>query len=155
MLGTDPAKIASDAGIVFIGRVRTPWSERGDCPRNLREARERGGETSLLLDGPYRPGLDGLEPGRTVIVLYWLDRARRDLIVQKPRYRETATGVFNLRSPVRPNSIGIAITEIRAVDMAAGRVETGTLDCIDGTPLIDIKPWFESTDLPPGFTKAE
>ena len=74
-LGTDPAKAVADAGIVFIGRVRTPWRERGDCPRNLREARERGGETSLLLDGPYRPGLDGLEPGRTVIVLYWLDRA--------------------------------------------------------------------------------
>jgi tRNA-Thr(GGU) m(6)t(6)A37 methyltransferase TsaA len=147
-LGFDPAERAS-AGVVFIGRLRTRWGP-GDCPKNLRAAREAGGAGRIEIDAPWRPGLAGLAPGMALVVLYWLGGARRDLIVQAPRHRESPTGVFALRSPVRPNPIGMAVVRCTGLDAAAGVVEVDALDAFDGTPLIDLKPWIASVDLPPG-----
>ncbi len=147
-LAFDPADRA-DAGVTFIGRVRSPWAERSDCPKNLREARERGGGGWVELDAAYWPGLEGLEAGRVIVLLYWMDRAARNLIVQAPRHRDTPTGVFALRSPARPNPVALAAVRLLAVDAAAGRLEIDAIDCLDGTPLVDIKPWIESVDIPP------
>jgi len=146
-LGFDPGA-DPDAGIRFIGRLRTPWS-RGDCPRNLRQARERGGSFQVELDEPYRAGLTGLEPGRQVILLYWMNGARRDLIVQTPGHSDGPRGTFALRSPVRPNPVSLAAVTLLSVDQQAGLLEVDALDCFDGTPLVDIKPWLETVDIPP------
>lgn len=148
-LGFDPGA-APDAGIRFIGRLRTPWS-RGDCPRNLARARERGGRFRVELDAPYRAGLAGIEAGARVILLYWMNGARRDLIVQTPGHGNGPRGTFALRSPVRPNPVSLGAVRVLALDREAGVLEVDALDCFDGTPLVDIKPWLETVDVPPAI----
>jgi len=145
----DPAETAADGRIVFIGRIRSPWTSRRDCPHNLREARERGGGGSVEIDPPWRPGLAGLANHAGAVLLYWLHDSRRDLIVQAPRHVDQPRGVFALRSPVRPNPIGLAAVRILSVDPDAGRIAIDAIDCLDGTPLIDVKPWIASVDAPP------
>jgi tRNA (adenine37-N6)-methyltransferase len=145
-LDFDPALSAKDAGLVFIGRVASPWTRREDCPKNMAAARSLGAPAAIEIDAPYRPGLDGLERFSHVAILTWLDAAPRDLIVQKPRHAETARGTFALRSPVRPNPIGLHIARLLGVNVASGRLEIEGIDVIDGTPVVDLKPYFASTD---------
>lgn len=154
-LDFDPADTAADASLVFIGRASTPWDVRDACPKNIRQARERGHAATLLIDEPWRPGLHRLAAGQTIIVLMWMDQARRDLIVQAPRHRDEPAGVFSLRSPVRPNPIGMSVVTIIEIDRENGRIVVDALDCLDGTPLLDLKPWIESVDLPRGAIGAE
>ncbi|MCO5158039.1 MAG: tRNA (N6-threonylcarbamoyladenosine(37)-N6)-methyltransferase TrmO [Aquamicrobium sp.] len=145
----DPAARARDAGLVFIGRVRSPWTSRADCPRNVAAARDKGRAAKVEIAADYRAGLSGLEGATHVIVLTWLDRSRRDLIVQKPRHAPLARGTFALRSPVRPNPIGLHIVGLAGVDIAAGILHLDAIDVIDGTPVLDIKPYFPGTDAVP------
>ncbi|RYI33237.1 MAG: tRNA (N6-threonylcarbamoyladenosine(37)-N6)-methyltransferase TrmO [Acetobacteraceae bacterium] len=146
-LGFDPARIADDAHLRFIGRLRSPWS-RGNCPKNLIEAREAGGDFRAEIDLPFRPGLKGLAAGMPVILLYWTGLARRDMIVLHPAHRQTPTGVFALRAPSRPNPIAVAVVRLLAVDEGSGALVFDALDAFDGTPLLDIKPWLPSVDVP-------
>jgi tRNA-Thr(GGU) m(6)t(6)A37 methyltransferase TsaA len=146
-LAFDPGQ-AADAGVAFIGTIETAFGPN-DCPKNLREARETGGRAVLWLDPPYRAGLDGLAAGDPVIALYWMAGARRDLIRQLPRHRNAPAGVFALRSPARPNPIALGVTRIRHIDAGRGLVEVDALDCWNGTPLIDLKPYLDTVDLPP------
>lgn len=148
---SDPATMPADAHLVFIGHAETPWSERADCPKNLREARMRGGVCRIRIDGPWRPGLHDLRAGDVVVVLLWMDRARRDLIVQAPRHSPDTKGAFSLRSPVRPNPIGLDIVRITAINAEDGSILVDALDCLDGTPVLDIKPWIEGVDIPPAM----
>jgi tRNA-Thr(GGU) m(6)t(6)A37 methyltransferase TsaA len=145
----DPAARATDAGLIFIGRIRSPWTRREDCPKNLCEAREHGAPATVEIDPPWREGLLGLDGVNHVILLYWMDRARRDLIVQRPRNTTVPTGVFALRSPVRPNPIGLGVVKLLRIDRAAGQLKVDGIDCLDGTPLVDIKPYYASTDAVP------
>jgi len=145
-LPNDPADFADDAKVVFIGKVRTEWTSRKDCPKNLVQAKERGKGAHIELDELWRQGLIGLEKSTHAIVLYWMHEAQRNLIVQCPRHKNNPTGVFALRSPARPNPIALAIVEIKNIDIENGIVEIDAIDCLDGTPLIDIKPWIASID---------
>lgn len=150
-LSFDPARTADDARLRFIGRLRSPWS-RGNCPKNLREAREDIHEPEAFrveIDLPFRQGLTGLQAGQPVILLFWTGAARRDMIVLHPEHREQPTGVFALRAPSRPNPIAVAVVRVLALDRAAGVLMVDALDAFDGTPLLDIKPWLHSVDIPP------
>jgi tRNA-Thr(GGU) m(6)t(6)A37 methyltransferase TsaA len=151
-LAQDPAQAAGDARLVFIGRVRTPWTSRMDAPKNPNEARARGGTAHIELDAPYRPGLTGLEKFSHAIVLYWMHEARRDLLVQVPRHSGKTHGTFALRSPVRPNPIALSVVRILKVDADAGRIDIDAIDCLDGTPLLDIKPYRPGVDAVPDAT---
>ena len=142
----DPAKTADDGAVVFIGRIASPWKTRADCPRNMEQARERGQTASIEIDEVWRPGLDGLQRSTHAVVLYWMQEARRDLIVQCPRRRVDPAGVFALRSPARPNPIALATVRILSIDQAAGRIAIDAIDCLDGTPLLDIKPWSDAIE---------
>ncbi|MFC3694421.1 tRNA (N6-threonylcarbamoyladenosine(37)-N6)-methyltransferase TrmO [Chenggangzhangella methanolivorans] len=126
---------ATDAGLVFIGRIRTPWTSRLDCPR---QGRQDGPTCRIELFEPWAQGLAGLEDFERVEVLYWLDQSRRDLVRQSPANDGTTRGVFALRSPVRPNPIGTSLARLVGVEGATVLVRG--LDCLDGTPLIDLKP---------------
>jgi tRNA-Thr(GGU) m(6)t(6)A37 methyltransferase TsaA len=137
-----------DAGVSFIGRLRSPWA-RGDCPKNLREARARGGRFAAEIDAPWRAGLAGLTPGDAVVLLYWMHDARRDLIVQAPSNRDSPVGVFALRSPARPNPVAMAVARILSLDAGTGVLHLDAVDAFDGTPLLDIKPWLPTVDIPP------
>lgn len=147
-LGLDPAKTANDARLIFIGRIRTPWTSLKDCPRNPGKARERGATVAVEVEPVYRAALGGLENCSHVLLLYWLDRARRDLVIQKRREGKTLK-TFATRSPVRPNPIGVAAVRLLKLDIAAGRLDVDAIDCIDGTPLLDIKPYIPSVDAFP------
>lgn len=126
---------ATDAGLVFIGRIHTPWSDRLACPR---QGRRDGPVCRIELFAPWDGGLDGLADYQSVEVLYWLDRSRRDLVRQSPKNDGTARGTFSLRSPVRPNPIGTSLVSLVGIEGAI--VSVRGLDCLDGTPLIDLKP---------------
>ena len=130
-----------DAGVYFIGRIRTPWSSRSECPKNGRESEV---ECTIELDTRYADGLKDVERSSHLLILYWMDKARRDLVLQSPRHYATQRGTFALRSPVRPNPIAASV--VKLVKVEGTRLTVIGLDCLDGTPLVDIKPYFASTD---------
>ncbi|TVP70393.1 MAG: SAM-dependent methyltransferase [Rhodobacteraceae bacterium] len=142
------ASPAPDAALSFIGRIESPWSLQ-DCPKNLHAARERGTCAALVVAPAFRPALDGIAAGDALVLLYWMSEAPRDLLRQFPRHRDSATGTFNLRSPVRPNPIGLGVVRVLEIDIASGRVGIDAIDAIDGTPLIDIKPVAPRADCLP------
>lgn len=127
---------AGDAHLWFIGRIRTPWTRRDDCPR--RGDPEAGPDCRLELDPRWQAALQGLAPGDRLQILYWMHLSRRDLVLQSPRADGVTRGTFALRSPVRPNPIASSGVVLVAIDGAALVVRG--LDCVDGTPIVDIKP---------------
>lgn len=151
-LSFDPASASGDGHLVFIGRIHSPWKTRADCPKKMAAAREREQTATLEIDPRFRPGLEGLQDYSHVAILSWLDRAPRNLIVQKPRHAAVAKGVFALRSPARPNPVGLHIAGIIALDVEAGLVRLDAIDVLDGTPVIDLKPYFASSDSIPAAT---
>ena len=135
---------AFDASLYYIGRIRTPWKQRKDCPKN---ARESDAVCTLEVDARWAPALAGVETCTHLIVLYWMNRSRRDLVLQVPRHLGVGRGTFALRSPARPNPIALSIVRLLGVD--GTRLSVRGLDCLDDTPLLDIKPYFASTDAQP------
>jgi tRNA-Thr(GGU) m(6)t(6)A37 methyltransferase TsaA len=92
----------------------------------------------IIVDQRWRAGLAGLAGHHRLQVLYWMHRARRDLVLQTPFRTGETIGTFALRSPVRPNPIASALVELLSID--GTRLRVRGLDCLDGTPLIDLKP---------------
>ena len=134
-----------DAGLYFIGRIHTPWNTREECPKNPRQAAEA--ISTITVDPRFAEGLKDLEGCTHLIVLYWMDRARRDLVRQVPRHLGKPRGTFALRSPARPNPIALSVVRVVRIDGASIAVKG--LDCLDGTACIDIKPYFPSIDSVP------
>jgi tRNA-Thr(GGU) m(6)t(6)A37 methyltransferase TsaA len=135
---------AFDAGIYFIGRIRTPFKTRAECPKSTAASDAVG---RVELDPRYAAGLTDLSLYSHAFLLYWMDQARRDLMLQVPAHLDHARGTFALRSPVRPNPIALAAVELIGIEGATLTVRK--VDCIDGTPLLDIKPYFASNDAYP------
>ncbi|MDF1598384.1 tRNA (N6-threonylcarbamoyladenosine(37)-N6)-methyltransferase TrmO [Mesorhizobium sp. YIM 152430] len=150
----DPVELPGDGHVVFIGRIASPWASRADCPKNMAAARDTGRPAQAIVDEEYRRGLLGLESASHVILLTWLADAGRNLIRQRPRHRSEATGTFALRSPVRPNPIGLHVVRLLGVDEMNGILDLEAIDVLDGTPLLDIKPYFASTDAMPDAIMA-
>jgi tRNA-Thr(GGU) m(6)t(6)A37 methyltransferase TsaA len=134
-----------DAGVYFIGRIRTPWKNRKDCPKN---ARGSDAVCTVELDPRYQDGLKDVETCSHLVLLYWMDKAPRHLVLQVPGHLGAPHGTFALRSPARPNPIAMSVVKLLGV--AGNKLSIIGLDCLDGTPLIDIKPYFASTDCVPG-----
>ena len=114
---------------------------REECPKN---ARESDAVCTIEVDPRYAAALTGVESCSHLLVLYWMDRSRRDLVVQVPRHYGEQRGTFALRSPARPNPIATSVATL--LQVAGTRLSVVGLDCLDGTPLLDIKPYFASTD---------
>lgn len=133
-----------DAGIWFIGRIRGPWTERRDCPR--RGDPEAGPEFRIEVSEPWVPALQGVGKFARLQILYWMHRSRRDAVLQNPDFGGAAHGTFALRSPLRPNPV--ASSEVRLLRVEGPVLVVRGLDCLDGTPLIDIKPLFGSEHEP-------
>ena len=131
-----------DAGVYFIGRIRTPWTRRERLP----EERTRLGSPNapIELDPRYAAALEGVAGCTHLVLLYFMHQARRDLVMQAPRTTSRARGTFSVRSPVRPNPIAMSV--VRLVRVEGTTLTVVGLDCLDGTPLIDIKPYFASVD---------
>ena len=130
-----PLPERTDARVVFIGTIRTPFRTRDDCPR---QGKADGPLCRIELHDPWKPALKGIERFARIEVLYWMHQARRDLLLQSPKSDGATFGTFALRSPVRPNPIATSMVDLVAVE-EGGLIVRG-LDCVDGTPLVDLKP---------------
>ena len=98
-------------------------------------------EGELVIAEAYRPGLDDVEPGQHLIVLWQFHLSppfTKEHLHQTPPHRDRPRGVFSTCSPVRPNPIGLSVVEVLAV--ADGVVRVRALDMYDGTPILDLKP---------------
>ena len=120
-----------------IGHVESPLTDAASAPR---QGDEGAPDAYVVLDEAVVGALDGIEAGDRVIVLTWLDRARRDVLRVHPRDDLTRSeqGVFNTRSPDRPNPIGLHVVEVVSID--AARVRVRNLEALDRTPVLDVKP---------------
>lgn len=121
--------------LVFIGHVRTPYERLEDCPGNIDPA---GPECELVLESSYAEGFHSLHIGDRILVLYWLGEADRSRLRQHARKSGALKGTFALRSPHRPNPIGAAVVRIHRIEGNA--LIVNGLDCLNRTPLLDIKP---------------
>jgi tRNA-Thr(GGU) m(6)t(6)A37 methyltransferase TsaA len=120
-----------------VGRVESVLIDPATAPR---QGDEGAPEAWLVFDAAVADALRDLAVGDQVVVLTWLDRARRDVLVTQPRNDVTAPelGVFSTRSPDRPNPIGLHTVRIVATD--GTRVRVDRLEAVDGTPVLDVKP---------------
>ena len=120
-----------------IGRVESSLTDLASAPR---QADEGAPEAWLVFEPEMLEGLRSLRPGDAILVLTWLDRARRDVLTVHARgdTSRSPEGVFSTRAPHRPNPIGLHRVEITAVDGCRLRVRH--LEAIDGTPILDLKP---------------
>jgi tRNA (adenine37-N6)-methyltransferase len=125
----------TDAGLTYIGRIRTPWTSRMATPR---QGRLDGPVCRIEIFPPWVPALEGIERYGAIEVIYWLHLSRRDLVLQSPANDGSVRGTFSLRSPVRPNPIGTSIARLVGIEGAIVLVRG--LDCLDETPLLDLKP---------------
>jgi tRNA-Thr(GGU) m(6)t(6)A37 methyltransferase TsaA len=126
---------ASDAGLIFIGRIRTPWTTRLETPR---QGRHDGPVCRLEIFEPWVAAIKGVDFYTKLEVIYWLHQSRRNLVLQSPKNNKTTRGTFSLRSPVRPNPIGTSVVKLEGVE--GNTILVRGLDCLDGTPLLDVKP---------------
>jgi tRNA-Thr(GGU) m(6)t(6)A37 methyltransferase TsaA len=120
-----------------IGWVESPLVDRAVAPK---QGNEGSPQAWLVFDDQFSEGLRDLRVGDDVIVLTWLDRARRDVLVVRPRGdpANPLQGVFNTRSPDRPNPIGLHRVQILA--MQGTRIQVRDLEALDRTPIVDLKP---------------
>ncbi|MGN9807666.1 tRNA (N6-threonylcarbamoyladenosine(37)-N6)-methyltransferase TrmO [Micromonospora sp. L32] len=120
-----------------VGWVESPLTEADLAPK---QGDEGAPEAWLVFSPAVGAALRDLRPGAEVLVLTWLDRARRDVLAVHPRGDRSRpeTGVFNTRSPDRPNPIGLHRVRVLVVDGL--RVRVADLEALDGTPVLDVKP---------------
>jgi tRNA-Thr(GGU) m(6)t(6)A37 methyltransferase TsaA len=123
--------------LIQIGVVESPLTDRESAPN---QGDEGAPEAWLRFEESVLEGLEGIEPGDEVIVLTWFDRASRDVLRLHPRGDPSRPlqGVFNTRSPDRPNPIGLHRVEV--VSIEGPRVLVRRLEALDGTPIVDVKP---------------
>lgn len=124
-----------NAGLIFIGEIITPWTDRMTCPR---QGRLDGPLCTITVFDRWKGALKGLSSFDKLEVLYWLHLSRRDLVLQSPASDGNTRGTFALRSPVRPNPIASSI--VKLVGISGANVRVQGLDCVSGTPLLDLKP---------------
>lgn len=127
--------------IEAVGWVESPLTDLASAPK---QGDEGAPDAWLILEPGVLPALDGLAVGDEILVLTWLDRARRDVLRVHPRddVSRPQQGVFSTRSPDRPNPIGLHRVEIAAIE--GGRVRVRRLEAVDGTPIVDLKPVLSS-----------
>ena len=120
-----------------VGWVESPLTDRAQAPR---QGDEGAPPAWLAFDAEVADAIRDIRPGTEILVLTWLDRARRDVLVTRPRDdpERAPLGVFSTRSADRPNPIGLHRVEVIAVE--GRRVLVHGLEAIDGTPLVDVKP---------------
>jgi tRNA-Thr(GGU) m(6)t(6)A37 methyltransferase TsaA len=126
-----------------IGHLRSSLRDLNDAPR---QGFEGAPDAWLEIDPAFVQALSGVNAGDDIIVITWLDRANRELLEVHPRGNpeNPLTGVFNTRSPHRPNPLGLHRVAVR--ELSGTRLRIGPIEAIDGTPVVDIKPTLHDRD---------
>lgn len=127
-----------------IGTIHTPFTELADMP--IQPTSENSMPGTVHLDPQYTPALQDLEGFSHVILIYHFHRAPRVDLTVTPYMDSEPRGIFATRAPTRPNPIGISIVALESVDGAVLHLEN--VDILDGTPLLDIKPYVPKFDSP-------
>lgn len=124
-----------------IGVISSPYKKREDAPRQGRYS-EKLSEITIFKE--YTDGMDSMERHKYFFIFYWLDRADRDKLKGIPPGKTEERGVFSIRSPIRPNPIAICL--VKVLEIKGNTLKVKWLDALDGSPLIDIKPFWRETD---------
>jgi tRNA-Thr(GGU) m(6)t(6)A37 methyltransferase TsaA len=134
---------ATDFTVRPIGRVQSPLTSTADAPR---QGDEGAPDAYLILDPDVQAGLDGLAVGDEMILLSWLHEADRGVLKVHPRgdLSRPEQGVFTTRAPSRPNPIGLHRVRVLGID--GPRLHVSSLEAIDGTPIVDLKPVLRSIE---------
>jgi tRNA (adenine37-N6)-methyltransferase len=130
-----------------IGSIATPWQTIADCPRNGRQP-DPAPVCRVRVLPEFVPGLRGLEGMSHLILLYWFDQVKSPQLVFTPPFDTQPRGVFATRGPRRPNPIALSVVKFDGFD-GPDQLLVRFLDCVDGTPLLDIKPYLATTDAEP------
>jgi tRNA-Thr(GGU) m(6)t(6)A37 methyltransferase TsaA len=130
-----------------IGSIETPWRSIEECPRNGRQPDPAPLCRVRVLEA-FVPGLQGLEGISHLILLYWLHQTKPRDLVFTPPFASEPKGLFATRAPWRPNPIGLSVVMFDGFD-GPDQLLVRYLDCLDGTPLLDIKPYLPTTDAEP------
>jgi tRNA-Thr(GGU) m(6)t(6)A37 methyltransferase TsaA len=138
-----PVAAPPEVELSAVGTVASSLTDLAAAPK---QADEGAPEAWLLFEPRFLAALDGIQEGDEILVLTWLDRAQRDVLRVHPRGDLTRPeqGVFNTRSPDRPNPLGLH--RVRVLEIAAGRFRVSELEAVNGTPIVDIKPVLENRD---------
>jgi tRNA-Thr(GGU) m(6)t(6)A37 methyltransferase TsaA len=130
-----------------IGTLHTPWRTIDDCPRNGRQP-DPAPVCSVKVLPEFQDGLQSLHGFSHLILLYWLNQPHSVRLLFTPPFDPQPRGVFATRAPWRPNPIGLSVVTLDAFD-APNVLKVRYLDCLDGTLLLDIKPYLPTTDSEP------
>jgi tRNA-Thr(GGU) m(6)t(6)A37 methyltransferase TsaA len=124
-----------------IGYVKSPYREREDAPR---QGRLSDTVSEIVIDEQYLSGLEDIEKKSHLIVLLWFDRADRTMLRATPPKEKSEHGVFATRSPNRPNPIAFSVVDL--LRREGNTLFVRGLDALDGTPVLDIKPYYPEID---------
>lgn len=124
-----------------IGVVNSRFEKTEQAPRQGRNSDEI---SEIVIFDEYREGLDGLEKYENLIVLYWLDKADRNVIRVTPPGKTEERGVFSTRSPSRPNPIAFCLVEV--IKIGENKLKVKWLDALNGSMVLDIKPFISDLD---------
>jgi tRNA (adenine37-N6)-methyltransferase len=127
-----------------VGEVRAPYRKRGDAPR---QGRLSPVKSIIEIRPEYAEALRDITDHPHLLILTWLHLSRRDVLVATPPGSGKEHGVFATRSPERPNPLGLCLVDLLKVDGL--RLTVRGLDALDGTPVVDIKPFHRDLDCPP------
>ncbi|MCK4569157.1 MAG: tRNA (N6-threonylcarbamoyladenosine(37)-N6)-methyltransferase TrmO [Bacteroidales bacterium] len=132
-----------------IGTIRTPYEDLAP----FRPDPKAKGEFSIIIDEQYQSALQGLEEFSHIIILFYFDRTKKtNIIVHPPHMHGRETGLFSSRSPNRINKIGMNIVKIHSIENNV--ITTSPMDVLNGTPLLDIKPYVPDLDCYPEASRG-
>lgn len=132
---------------VFMEKIcLNPIGYAKNSEKELRFGSFSGGITEIILDEKLTDSLIGIEDYSHVIIVYWMDKVRESVIKHRPQGNPKVpiVGIFSCRCPQRPNPI--AITTVELLGREGNKIKVKGLDIIDGTPIIDIKPYWPQYD---------
>jgi len=128
--------------LIPIGTIHSPHKDRKECP-------PQGGEEICWIEvfEQYAEGLKDIDGFSHLILIYWLHQGKDFSLLVKTPWSSELHGVFATRSPDRPNPMGFSIVEL--LDRNGNRLRVKGLDALEGTPLLDIKPYLPEIDAKP------
>jgi tRNA-Thr(GGU) m(6)t(6)A37 methyltransferase TsaA len=129
-----------------IGTIQTPFRDIAGMPIQPNGA--RGTKGTIEIAEEYREGLRDLGGFERIILIYAFHKCTDHSLIVKPFLDTTPRGIFATRSPRRPNAIGLSV--VRLIAVRDGRIDVEDIDVLDGTPLLDIKPYVPEFDSYPG-----
>ncbi len=124
-----------------IGIINSPYKTRAEAPHQGRYSEEL---SKITIFEEYADGLLGLEDKKHLLIFYWQNKAERDKLQVVPRGKTKKKGVFAIRAPVRPNPIALCLVEL--VEINGRTLTVKWLDALDGSPVLDIKPFSAEID---------